>query len=154
MKIYGAVLAAGLIAAAVAGCSSSSGTPSSAGAVASSIKAQATSAAAPSSAAGGSAAAGGSSAAGGVGDRSKDCPDAIAAAKAALSGMSVTEVSLPEGCTVVYIKTPSTDKQVGKDMCDKVAGEVFQLGILGIAVESDGGDSLALGAPSQPCMTL
>jgi hypothetical protein len=148
MKIYGAVLAAGLIAAAVAGCSSSSGTPSSAGAVASSIKAQATSAAAPSSAAGGSAAAGG------VGDRSKDCPDAIAAAKAALSGMSVTEVSLPEGCTVVYIKTPSTDKQVGKDMCDKVAGEVFQLGILGIAVESDGGDSLALGAPSQPCMTL
>ncbi|HEV7655909.1 MAG TPA: hypothetical protein VGP36_14420 [Mycobacteriales bacterium] len=68
--------------------------------------------------------------------------------------MSVTEVSLPEGCTVVWVKTPSTDPQVGKDICDKVAGEVFQLGIVGVAVESDSGKSLAVGAPFQPCTTL
>ena len=87
-------------------------------------------------------------------DRSQDCPDAILAAKAALAGMSVTDVSLPEGCTVVFVKTPETDKAIGKDMCDKVAGEVYQMGIVGIAVESDSGESLALGAPSQPCRTL
>ncbi|HST67465.1 MAG TPA: hypothetical protein VLM05_19990 [Mycobacteriales bacterium] len=136
--------AVGLLALALAGCSSDSPSGSaSAGDVAASIKAQATS---PAPAA--------ASSAGGTVDRSKDCPDAILAAKAALSGMSVTDVSLPEGCTVVFVQTPVTDKEIGKDMCDKVAGEVYQLGIVGIAVESDAGDSLALGAPSQPCHTL
>ena len=148
MKTSRVAVAAGLLVLAAAGCSSSSDTPSP-GALASSIKAQATSpAAAASSAAAGAA----SSAAGGGVDRSKDCPDAVAAAKAALSGMSVTEVYLPEGCTVVSIKTPVTDPQIGKDMCDKVAGEVFQMGIVGVTVESDSGTALALGAPSQPCM--
>jgi hypothetical protein len=138
--------AVGLLALALAGCSSDSPSGSaSAGDVAASIRAQATSPAAGSSAA---------PSAGGTVDRSKDCPDAILAAKAALSGMSVTDVSLPEGCTVVFVQTPVTDKEIGKDMCDKVAGEVYQLGIVGIAVESDAGDSLALGAPAQPCHTL
>jgi hypothetical protein len=145
MKFSRVVAAAGLLVLGVAGCSSgSSGSPEP-GALASGISAQATSPAAASSAA--------SSSAGAV-DRSKDCPDAILAAKAALAGMSVTDVTLPEGCTVVYIKTPVTDQQIGKDMCDKVAGEVYQLGIVGIAVESDSGKSLALGAPSQPCTTI
>lgn len=138
MKTSRVVAAAGFLAFGVAGCSSGSDSPDP-GALASSIKAQATAAA--------------SSAAGGAVERSKDCPDAILAAKAALAGMSVTDVTLPEGCTVVYIKTPVTDQQIGKDMCDKVAGEVYQMGIVGIAVESDSGKSLALGAPSQPCTT-
>ena len=143
MKISRVAVAAGLLVLAAAGCSSSSSDKPSAGAVASSIKAQATPPAAAAS-----------SAAGKVVDRSKDCPDAVAAAKAALAGMSVTEVYLPEGCTVVSIKTPETDQQIGKDMCDKVAGEVYQLGIIGVTVESDSGKSLALGAPSQPCTTI
>lgn len=145
MQTSRVVAAAGFLVLGVAGCSSGSDSPDP-GALAASIKAQATSPAVAASAA--------SSAAGGVVDRSKDCPDAILAAKAALAGMSVTDVTLPEGCTVVYIKTPVTDQQVGKDMCDKVAGEVYQLGIVGIAVETDGGKSLAIGAPSQPCATI
>jgi hypothetical protein len=153
MKTSRVAVAAGLLVLGLAGCSSSSDKPS-AGALASSIKAQATSPAAAATSAAAAATSAASSAAGGVVDRSKDCPDAIAAAKAALAGMSVTDVSLPEGCTIVYIKTPTTDQQVGKDMCEKVAGEVFQLGITGIAVESDSGKSLAIGAPSQPCMTI
>lgn len=146
MKTSRVAAAAGLLVLGVAGCSSgSSGSDSpDPGALAASIKAQATAPAASAA----------SSGAGGTVDRSEDCPDAILAAKAALAGMSVTDVSLPEGCTVVFIKTPVTDQQVGKDMCDKVAGEVYQLGIVGIAVESDGGKSLAIGAPSQPCATI
>jgi hypothetical protein len=141
MKTSRVAAAAGFLVLGVAGCSSGSDSPDP-GALAASIKAQATSPAA------------GSSAAGGAVDRSEDCPDAILAAKAALAGMSVTDVSLPEGCTVVRITTPETDQQIGKDMCDKVAGEVYQMGIVGIAVESDSGASLALGAPSQPCRTI
>ena len=140
MKTSRVTVAAGQLVLAAAGCSSSSDTPSP-GALATSIQAQATSPAAAAS-----------SAAGGAIDRSTDCPDAILAAKAALAGLSVTEVTLPEGCTVVSVKTPLTDPQIGKDMCDKVAGEVFQMGVVGVTVESDSGTALALGAPSQPCM--
>jgi hypothetical protein len=145
MKTSRVVAAAGLLALGLAGCSSGSSGSSGSdspdpGALAASIQAQATSPAARATSA--------------PVDRSKDCPDAILAAKAALAGMSVTDVSLPEGCTVIYVQTPETDQQIGKDMCDKVAGEVFQLGIVGIAVESDSGKSLAIGAPSQPCATI
>jgi hypothetical protein len=136
MKTSRVAGAAGLLVLAAAGCSSSSDTPSP-GDLAASIQAQATSPAA--------------SSAGGSIDRSQDCPDAVLAAKAALAGLSVTDVSLPEGCTVIAVTTPLTDPLVGKDMCDKVAGEVFQMGIIGVTVESDSGKALALGAPSQPC---
>jgi hypothetical protein len=136
--------AAALLGLAVAGCSSSSDsdTPDP-GALASSIKAQATSpAAAPSSADSSSGA-----------DSSGDCGSAPLSAKAALAGMSITDVSMVEGCTNIYIKTPTTDPAIGKDICDKVAGEVYQMGVKTIAVESDSGAALAVGSPATGCLT-
>jgi hypothetical protein len=166
MKIYGAVGAAGVLAVALAGCSSSSdpSTPAPK-ALASSIAAQATSPAADGSAADGSASAGsgsagsgsagsGSAAAGSESGGSGECSGAVAATRAALAGLAVSSVTLPEGCTVVYIKTPKNDTGLGVQMCEKAAAKVFPLGLVGVAVESDAGDPLAIGAPSQSCRTI
>jgi hypothetical protein len=165
MKTYGA-LAAGLLALAVAGCSSTSDSPS---AAAPASSAAAPSAAAPSAAAtsdpatGSSAAAGSAGSAGSAGDAgsagsagddSGECSGAVAKTKSALSGLAVSEVTLPAGCSMVFIRTPNNDKALGLQLCEKAAATVFPLGLSGVDVETDQGDSLALGAPSQPCQNL
>lgn len=58
-----------------------------------------------------------------------------------------------EGCTTISVTTPVTDPALGRDMCEKVAGEVYQMGVRTIAVESDGGDALAVGSRATGCQT-
>ena len=134
---------AALLGLAAAGCSSSDSDTPDPGALASSIKAQATSPAAAPSA--------GDS---GGGDPAGDCGSAPLSAKAALAGMSVTDVTMIEGCTTISVKTPLTDPAIGRDMCDKVAGEVYQMGVKTIAVESDNGTPLAVGSQATGCNAL
>lgn len=143
MRISRAVAVAGLLALAVAGCSSDSGsdTPDPA-ALASGIAAQATSpAAAPSSDAGGGNQAVGS------------CEDGRLSAKAALTATIADDVSLPDGCTSLSVTVPDdTDAAVGQSLCSTAASEAFRYGIAGVAVVTASGTKLATGtAPSTEC---
>ena len=132
-----ALAAAGLLVLAVAGCSSSdsgSDTPDPA-ALASSIAAQATSPAAPPASAGG----------GG------ECGDAPLAAKAALTGADYLDVGMVQGCKLLSVVTRLTDPGAGVAMCQRVAGEVWQLGVKSIVVVTADGTELATADPATPC---
>jgi hypothetical protein len=145
MTISRALAGAALLGLAVAGCSSGSDEPAAAGTSAAAAPPAGSSAAAPGSA--------DPTSDGSGSEGSGDCSAAPAAAKAAMAGMDVTDVQLLSGCTALWVKTPTTDPAIGRDMCTKVAGEVYQLGVKSIAVESDAGDALAVGSPAQPCTT-
>ncbi len=140
MTIPRALAAAGLLALAVAGCSSSdsgSDTPDPA-ALASSIAAQATSPAAGAT----------ESASAGSGG---ECGDAPLAAKAALTGADYLDVGMVQGCKLLSVVTRLTDPGVGVAMCERVAGEVWQLGVKSIVVVTADGTELATADPATPC---
>lgn len=132
------VPAAAVLALALAGCSSSSDSGSDTpdpGALASSIAGMATSPAAPPASAGG----------GG------DCRDAPTAAKAALTGVDYLDAGMVQGCTLLSVVTKLTDPGAGVAMCQRVAGEVWQLGVKSIVVVTADGTELATADPATPC---
>jgi hypothetical protein len=141
MTILRALAGAALLAAAVAGCSSSDSTDTpDPGALASSIAAQATSPAAGSDSGSGGQAVG-------------NCADGQLSAKAALTATIATDVSLPDGCSSLAVTVPDdTDAGVGQALCGTAANEAFRYGIAKVVVVTDSGTELASGtAPSTEC---
>lgn len=128
--------AGGLLLLAAAGCSSDSSGAPDPGALASSIQAQATSPATESSPADGG---------------SGDCGSAAMSGRAALAGASITDVTMVEDCATILVTTPITDPAVASSLCERVAGEVYQMGVKNIRFESDAGAVLATGTEATGC---
>ena len=138
MRTSRVLIPAAALALALAGCSSSEPDTVDPGELASTLAAQASSSAAAASSAAGEGGAGG-------------CADAPRAAKAALAGQSYQDVTTKDGCATLTVVTELTDPDVGKSMCDNVAGEVWQLGVKKIVVTTPTGTPLATGTPTTGC---
>lgn len=122
------VAAAALLTFALAGCGSSDSSTDEPGPASS---ASGVAAPAPTSAAGASDSTGGGSSGG-------NCADAPTAAKAALTGADYLATDTVNGCAVLSVVTTLTDPGAGVVMCQKVANEVFQLGIKSVVVVTAG----------------